>query len=441
MTSLKKHFLPFLLAALGAFVFSSCIDETFDQPPTDGTPLPDGIANTSIKELKARHTLGELETITEDLVIRGIVVADDASGNWYRTFVLQDETGGIEVTLDLAGSYVFYPEGREVAIKCNGLVLGDYNDLVQLGGYIAFDNTLGPIAGVTGHLIKGALTDLPAPKVMTFGQLTSDDVSTLVTFDNVQFVKSDTATTLADGPHEAAYNLNIENCAFETIVLRTSGFADFADENVPNGGGSITGIPGVYRGDYQLLIRRLDDLALNGDRCSFDPCAGTNVIVVDAVDEDFATGVNNDNVAEYGWSNFAVKGTRLWIYKLFDGNVYVQSTAFNDFSPEMESWLVTPGINLNVPKVLTFDSAKAFWTHDGLSVWISTNFVCDPSVATWQPLNCTLAAESDADHAWIPSGDIDLSGYTGSTVFIGFKYVGNNSSLTSSYRIDNVVVE
>ncbi|MFQ5447771.1 MAG: DUF5689 domain-containing protein [Saprospiraceae bacterium] len=442
MTSLTKYFLPLLIAALGTIAFSSCIDENFDQPPTGGSPLPEGIANTSIKDLKARHTLGSLETITEDLVISGVVVADDATGNWYRTFVLQDETGGIEVTVDLADSYVFYPEGREIAIKCNGLVLGDYNDLIQLGGYIANDNTLGPIADVTEKIVKGALTDIPAPKNLTFAGLSLNDVSTLVTFENVQFITSDTSTTLADALHQEAYNLHIENCAFEAIVLRTSGFADFANENVPNGGGSITGILGVYRGDYQLLIRRMDDLALNGSRCTFDPCAGISVVVVDAIDEDFAGGANNDNVIENGWTNFAVKGSRLWIYKLFDGNVYAQSTAFNDSSPEMESWLVTPGINLDIPKVLTFDSAKAFWTHDGLSVWISTDFICDPSVATWQPLDCTIAAQNDDDHAWIPSGDIDLSGYTGNTVFIGFKYVGSSSSgLTSSYRIDNVVVE
>ncbi len=442
MTSLTKRFIPFILAAFGAIALSSCIDENFDQPPTGGSPLPDGIANTSIKELKARHTLGALETITEDLIIKGVIVADDATGNWYRTFVLQDETGGIEVTVDLADSYVFYPEGREVAIKCNGLVLGDYNDLVQLGGYIASDNTLGPIVDVTEKIVKGALTDVPAPKSLTFNQLSLNDASTLVTFDDVQFVTADTSSTLADALHQSASNLNIENCAFESIVLRTSGFADFANENVPDGGGSITGILGVYRGDYQLLIRRLSDLSLDGNRCVFDPCAGASVVVVDAIDEDFAGGVNNDNVVINGWTNAATKGTRLWIYKEFDGNVYTQSTAFNDSSPEMESWLVTPGLNLNVPKVLTFDSAKAFWTHDGLSVWISTDFVCDPSAATWQPLNATLAGQNDDDHAWIPSGDIDLSGYTGTTAFIGFKYVGsNNSGLTSSYRIDNVVVE
>ena len=47
----------------------------------------------------------------------------------------------------------------------------------------------------------------------------------------------------------------------------------------------------------------------------------------------------------------------------------------------------------------------------------------------------------DNDFDWIPSGNIDLSAYTGQTAYIGFKYVGSDSGgQTSRYRVDNVRV-
>ncbi len=72
-----------------------------------------------------------------------------------------------------------------------------------------------------------------------------------------------------------------------------------------------------------------------------------------------------------GWANIAVKGTRLWRAQVFSGNHYAQATSFNDTENEMEAWLITPPITLDEAKKLTFESAKAFWTHDGLTVWVS----------------------------------------------------------------------
>src|SRR5690606_10118435 len=141
--------------------------------------------------------------------------------------------------------------------------------------------------------------------------------------------------------------------------------------------------------------------------------------------ESFNSFDDNDDIFLPGWANIAVKGNRLWRAKVFSGNHYAQATAFNDTEPEMESWLITPPIELDVPKKISFESAKAFYEHDGLSVWISSDFNgTDVGAATWQPLGGTLAQASDTDHVFIPSGDVDLSGFTG-TVRIGFRYVGS----------------
>ncbi len=438
MKTLLKLFLPAFILVVS---FGSCIKEDFDQPPTDGTD-PGLTVTTTIAELKAKHVSGQYETINEDLIIKGIVVADDASGNWYRTFVIQDETGGIEVLTDLRDSYVFYPRGREIYVKLNGLVLGDYNNLIQLGGYVAQDLTLGPIVEVTDYLVKGVKKDPPAPKVKKITELTLADVSTLITLEGVQFTAADTAGTFADALNQTALNRYLQDCNLKEVIVRTSGFADFAGSGVPNGNGTFTGVLSVFRNDFQFLVRDMNDLDMNGTRCGgggSNPCNGGSPVVVTGVDEDFESGANNDPVQIYGWTNAVVKGSRSWQFKEFSGNVYAQATAYNDNAAEMETWLVTPVIDLTEPLKLSFETAKAFYTHNGLTAWISTDFECDPLEATWQPLNATLAGQGSADNEWIFSGEIDLSALVGQKVAIGFKYVGSGTSgQTGTFRVDNL---
>ncbi len=442
MNNLIKIFLPALFLGL---VFNACIKEDFDQPPVDGQD-PGLTANATIAQLKTLHTLGTLNPITEDWIVKGTVVADDASGNLYQSFVIQDETGGIMVKIEIADSYTLFPVGREVYVKCKGLVIGDYNNLIQLGGFITDDGQLGNIIKISNHLVRGKKGTPPVPKVKKISELTFDDVNTLVTVTGVQFVLADTAKTYADPVTRTTYNRNLEDCDGVKLLVRTSGYASFAGASLPNGGGTLTGVLGIFRDDLQFLVRDLNDVNMSGDRCGGgvgpNPCAGGPVPIVAGVDEDFESGVNNDPVNLAGWTNIALKGSRTWQFKYFgnDDNTYAQATAFGDnANPEMDIWLVSPRIDLTEPQVLTFETAKSFYTHAGFSAWVSSDFQCDPTTATWLPLNATLAGQSSPDNAWIPSGDIDLTAFVGQKIAIGFHYVGSGpGGQTGTFRVDNV---
>ncbi len=443
MKNLIKFFLPTLFLGV---VFNACLKEDFDQPPTDGTD-PGLTANATIAQVKALHSIGQLETITEDWIIKATVVADDASGNLYQAFVIQDETGGIMVKIETTDSYTLYPIGREIYIKCKGLVIGDYNNLYQLGGFITDDGQLGNIIKVSDHLVRGAKSATPpVPKVRQISELTFDDVNTLVTVTNVQFSLADTSLGFADPVTRTTYNRDLQDCNGLALLVRTSGYAEFAGVKLPAGGGTLTGILQIFRDDLQFIVRNMNDVQLNGARCSGpvgpDPCANGPVPVVAGVDENFESGVNNDPVNLAGWSNIILKGTRSWQFKYFntDQNTYAQATAFNDTSPEMDIWLVSPRVDVTATnKILTFETATAFNNHDGFTAMISKDFECDPTTATWQTLNATLAISSSPSNAWIPSGDVDLSTFIGQKVAIGFHYTGSGpGGQTSTYRVDNV---
>lgn len=164
---------------------------------------------------------------------------------------------------------------------------------------------------------------------------------------------------------------------------------------------------------------------------------------VGTIDEDFTGGANNDPAAVTGWTNVAATGTRNWQFKDFRVRQYLLPGHRLQRCRRRNQVLAGhPAPSLTMSRPSPSSPPKPSGTHDGLTVWISTDFVCDPLAATWTPVSCTLAGESDADHTWIPSGNIDLSAYVGQKVAIGFKYEGNNTAgLTTSYRIDNVLVE
>src|SRR5690606_18917209 len=123
---------PVLLTALIFLAPLGCVDEDFDAPPVGGDD-PNLTVTATIAELKAMHAPGQYEEVTDDVVISALVVSHDAAGNFFKQLVIADETGGIELRIDMNDLHNIYPVGRKVYLKARGLWLGDYNGLVQLG--------------------------------------------------------------------------------------------------------------------------------------------------------------------------------------------------------------------------------------------------------------------------------------------------------------------
>lgn len=842
----------YVFLILGLFSFSGCLDLEFDEPPVTGGAL-EFTGNTSIADLKALSDPNEIVEIKDDIIIQGVVVADDRSGNFFREFVMQDETGGLKVLINLTSLYNFFPIGREVAIKCQGLFLEVDEGVIQLGGYLYQENgadRMGDIIDYNTRIARGMIVGEPEPKVRKINELTINDINTLIKIEDVEFAAEELGQSFADPIGNRSINRILNACEGGSIILRSSGFADFAGEPLPGGNGDVVAIYSVFRDDAQLFIRELTDLTLaDTSRCTggsatgnelvmpisevrdiyqgtvtsapndrkikgvvisdkdngnitgrnlviqdetagivirfeddhnfalneeievlisgqelsefngllqvnnvpndfatsngivasptprtatvqevsdnqeawestlvllenvtisgsntfngsttvtdasgsidmftrsaasfastplptgtvgmtaivsefnapqvgirnlddidgeiVDPGGGNELLMTiqevrdlfgageavapadrkiqgivisdkdngnitdrnvviqdetagivvrfgsahdlpigasvevvisnlelsefsgllqvnnvplgnasnlgagslptprtatvqeildnqeawestlvlienasisgnatfdgentvtdasgasialftrsgaifaseplpaeavnlaaivsefdapqlimrniqdleggqmtgggdprDGITEDFSSYMDDEDIMKEGWLNVAVKGTRVWRAQEFGGNLYAQATAFNDSNPEMETWLVLPVVDFSTPKVLSFESAQAFYTHDGLSVLISTDFDgTNITSATWTELEDAVLAGSDSDdNAWVPSGEVDLSGFFGNG-YIAFRHIGNNASGTTSYRIDNIVVQ
>jgi hypothetical protein len=686
----------FIMSVLGTALLQACLKGEFDAPPTGGNdPQIPAEQIISLQEIMSKYyTPGKYTNIDIDKHIKCVVVADDKSGNFYKNIIIEDENSdlGISLLIDENEIHSSYPTGRRVFVKLKGLTISDYNGLPQLG--MGVDNSsssprLGqiPPSLMSQIIIPGSFNIPVTPRKKKISELGPSDLNTLIQIENVQFVNVGANKKYANNQVDPPITINqdLADCSGNRVLVRNSGYADFANELLPEKNGTLTAIYSIFRADKQLFIRDTKDVVFDKERCGSGaslvsvkdlrarftgtalpvvsgfvqgvvisdiankningqnlviqdgdagivlrfksainvplgseikvnigggelnefskvlqvqnlentnvevlqssktitpkvltvaqidpaihestlikvnnailingskysdkikvkdatgeidlftlnaanfasdvikngtvsitaiasefttgkqlsirnlndisggadcdvndgtkdcdgdgvknsddcaplnkdiypgaPCDDGNIATVSdkydstckcvgltssgAIDESFSSQTNNVDISLPGWLNVAVKGTRKWQAKLFSGNLYAQATAFNDTAPEMETWMITPEITTSATPTMSFESAKAFWTHDGLTVWASANYKDNPTTATWTKVNAKLALKDDADNTFINSGNIDLKPF-GSKIRIGFKYEGKGASLTSTYRVDNIKIK
>jgi len=421
-------------------------DVNFTDARCDGSTAadycaPPAEANATIADIKALSPTGNLTQINGDLVVDVTVTADDEYGNFYKKIYVQDETGGLQIGLNMKDLFRRgYKVGNKLRIKAQGLYIAKKYDEYVLGDI--YHGSIGRIVDDIDqdHLFVLNETQEPSFDVKALNSFTNDDLGKLVRVENVQFRYQDVDEQLAFSDsdnypqHPKSANRILKNCNGDEVIVRTSGYAAFADAHTPALNGTVTGILGVYNGDYQIYIRNIQDLDMTNERCQAEKLM-----------ESFGRVVKDEPIDLAGWTNYTEAGSRPW-FGAFYGNAvnhYAEMNAYRSGESLNISWLVSPGIQIQSGDVLNFDTAKAYWKHNALSIWISTDFNgVDVTGATWQPLSARLATDTDPNHAWINSGDVDLSAYAGQTVYIAFKYVGgDNPHGTTTYRIDNVVVK
>ncbi|MBK7433646.1 MAG: choice-of-anchor J domain-containing protein [Chitinophagaceae bacterium] len=441
--------LTVIILVVSAGTFSAC-KKSFDNPP--GATDPNIVANTTIETLKAMHTVaGAYDIITTDMVISGVVVADDKSGNFYKQLYIQDATGGLQILLDANSLYGTYPVGRRIFIKCKGLCISDYNGTMELG-VKATVGGLPSVEGIPGNLISnyivgGSINNPVVPTVVTLNQLTTGMqdkyLGTLIQLDGYEF--GDTTVTYSDtSAYKSTVNLDIKNCSGSTVIIRTSAYANFAAQRVARGNGSVVAIYTTYGTTKQLIIRDQYDVKFNGNRCNL-------------FEEDFnSIGANGATLALPGWRNIQEVGSSpnsLYQNAVF-GSGPTKCAKVSAFSTggTATTWLITPAISLaglTTPKLGFYTSAGFISAvTPQFRVYISTTYPGSGTPSTYftTQLPATIATPpASGFSSFIYSGQISLAAYAGQTVYIAFRYDGNDpsgtgSDATATYEVDNVGV-
>ncbi len=241
------------------------------------------------------------------------------------------------------------------------------------------------------------------------------------------------ATNLVLGPTPDCTDYN--KCI--GIQLGTSIRGALALANVPGNLGKSLAIKGdVMKYCGGPGIKNSSSYVL-GDGGDNPPTPPTPTETVTSLDADFESGS-----LPQGWKNVTVSGDKTWYVTSFDNNYYAAMTGYKGTQPPFDQWLVSPAIDMDKVgnKTLSFQSQVNGYgsTTSTFGVYVLT--ADDVVSGTQSQLNATIAtAPASGYSGFVPSGDIDLSAYSG-TIYIGFRYFASPDAKYATWCIDDIML-
>lgn len=241
-----KRFTPIL--ALLLVVLSGCYDNHEGAQSTSLTERD----NCNISQLQGRCQDG-LYLVTTDMICRGRVTSSDREGNFYRSIVVEDGSGGAEIKLGIYNTASQYPVGLEVMLHLNGTALMLENGVVQVGlppqSYDALPREMVAQAVIEQHIVR---TDSVEPVQPILCNITSLDASLygrFIAIENLHYapIEGEEKNTLE------GYS-RFEDKEGNSIFVYVSPYADFATSEVPTAKLSVQGI--LYHETVGLEIDR-----------------------------------------------------------------------------------------------------------------------------------------------------------------------------------------
>lgn len=428
-----------------------CSCSTEVENPKLACTQPDFTVNKTVEKIYELSGNVAKQYLYND-IIEAYVVSSDEGGNFFKSISLQTKATdripaiGFSVPVDASNTYIDYRVGNKVYVKLKNQFTDLYYGGLRIGSlYVsnAGDPTIGRISqNEYKNVLNASCTIVDENQLvesLSIEQALLDSkLNTLIELNDVEFTESAIGRHYFEESNNVggSTNWNLRDKTGNQIIFRTSSFAKFADHFVPEGSGKVRGVLTKFGTDYQLMIRSEEDVVMTGKRN------------VPFFAEDFQSVKNNVNFALPGWSNIVEKATKLWKSMVYAGNGYAEFNTTSTTAAENVAWLVSPKINITNYKnaVLSFRSAQHDLKLDSplntLEVYVSTNFDgSNVTKAKWTKLDAKIPSLSTPSRAFISSGGIDLSSYSGN-INIAFKYVGSgkDKTLNGAFMVDDIKI-
>jgi hypothetical protein len=410
---MKNKFKITVLVLISLLAFYSCDRE----PVLPPEPVIDYV---TIKQLRAMYDSG-IVTIDTNIYIQGFITLTPEFSN-LPDFVayIQDSTAGICMTVTGTNSFAM---NSEVKVLCRSVSFTLYSGLLQFGDIDIATQT---------ELINLTPTP-PKPVSVTIDELLNGE-------HQAEYVSVTGAQFKAAGTFSGGKVLT--DCNSE-IEVYTRSVATFSGTALPTGNGTFKGIASVFN-TTQLLLRDPSELEMTGSICG--------VPSVIYLSQNFNTIALKARVSTLaGWKTYSEAGDTTWYGNIVSGKgTWVQSTAYSTSDPSVITWMVAPQIDLSTATkpYISFESADGYDKGATLELFVSTDYTgsATPWTSTWTKLNYTQPPLTTSGYsAFVSSGQVDLSAYNGSTIFIAWVYkgadpAGTTSDKTTTWEVDNVVI-
>jgi len=442
-------------------LFSGCdFQPEYELPPMETTELSPE-PNSNLKTAINAYHQAEKDIVTFDqaskFIVEAFVISSDAAGNFYKTLVVQDSpespSRGVEIKLDLRSYYRRYNFGRKIFLDLAGLSMEEENGKYVIG-YLS-GGTLADIPEglLNNHIIRSSETAVIVPRLIRFEEVSDNLLNTFVFIEGVQFLKEDKGKSFASEAYDR-YNGEriVEQCDnLARSYLFTSTFANFKASLLPDRPIDLHAIltRDYYSGEVTLILNHPDDMKVSEkDRCDplyFECADSIEVFKKDIIYfENFDRVSSSKDIENIGWKNINVNFNNGKFRKRSeDDNVFLQISAYGSNEYVMETWLISPAIDLDNSKeeYLTFDSRATFEEGSLLTVWLSSNFEGDIAKAEWHQLDAQVSVGSrdGSNEKFFRSGPIDLECLEGS-IWLGFRYMGSDPGASTTYDLDNILI-
>lgn len=249
-------------AIIATLLCCGCYDR-FDNPQHDSDAQSAGIDIADLHGL----WFGSCITVNDDIKVGGRVTSSDKAGNFYRTFTICDDTGGLEILAGPTDLHNRYPVGCYVSLSLKGCAIDENYGVLQVGLPAAAYNytTLNYMQSeviIDRHIFRNDdIKEISIP-VLGCTELDRSLCGCPVTVAGVSYTGSE------NGGVWSGY-VRFEDADGNAVYTSTSSYADFADNPIPAGKVSVTGIlqfGTVSREEGEHFILKMRD---EGD-CSID---------------------------------------------------------------------------------------------------------------------------------------------------------------------------
>ena len=394
----------FLLLAMMGVLFTACKKE-YPQPPIQDLPV--GTVYT-IDQILA---LEPGTVFTEDASVYGIITADEVSGNLYKAAFMQDRATGAAIELYLnAVSGVRI--GDSVRIYLKDVTYAMYNNLPQLSNFEA-----------DGHIIILANNKPIEPALATIDEITQGKyLAGLVRLENVKFTEQN---TFADPTTYGNRTLIDPMNPSSNVIVRTSNYANFANDSLPQGIGNLTAIATVYNSTWQLIIRSARELEFDG----YVPGGANDLPYC----EFFASSFGS-------YTTYDVKGAQHWE---IDYSTAKMTGYENSTNNENEDWLISAKFSLeNVSSAsMTVSYIARYFNNvnEDVTVWVSSDYTSgDPNSANWEQIPATWVEGSNWND--FATTTLDLSQFVGKKVCVAVKY-RSDSNKAGTIEVQSICIQ
>lgn len=226
---------------------------------------PNGFGKDAIR---GRISIAHLKTfareistpILYDVTIEGYVAANDLYGEYYKSIIIGDDSGCIEMSLDCDDTAHRFPVATHVVVRCNSLALGNYGGTLVLGAQPTGEYLVDRIA--EQDIERYITTDITNPQMVSAENITIADLSerhinNVVVIDNVTFgVQAGLEWCERDAETGELVTTEriISSRSGESVGVRILGSCKYASERIPEGFGTVGAVAEYHDGTHLLRI-------------------------------------------------------------------------------------------------------------------------------------------------------------------------------------------